>query len=435
MYEESWSTGKVEHIYEGTKIAKELLERIPPFCENKLMVQLVCYLILHHDDTNYSYPICEKGRNQGVISNPRKFENLFDLSLIKMIDESSLKIMVEIIREADALQGTDYVGIKRTWEYSLERSLPLFSEGSPLSAFMWEESVIGNIKLAIRRSLIDAKTEKGRQQAFKGFSSSIKLISDLCSENSIPYENEPGFDIDKLASIGFAHNTNDCNLIKYESWDILSSILRQAPLHGDPEFFPYESATIESRLVELDKISPLAKYVLSSQVELQKNIYNSLIENFALDIYSLAGIIEFTFRGKSIRLAPPIIEIYTETVGEYAGEVIALVDGLHRCTAARALGLSHIRAVVISNIDPAFPLVPLPLKWKDVESVAEVPPISEKRKFRFKSAIDLNSHFNMFPKYYYKSYEMDDNKAKYFFYRNLSYIGSDGIRMAVSHKV
>jgi hypothetical protein len=130
-------------------------------------------------------------------------------------------------------------------------------------------------------------------------------------------------------------------------------------------------------------------------------------------------------------MAPPVIARYVETMGDIKGEVWGLVDGLHRCTAAREMGISHIRAVVLSEIPPQFPLVPLPLEWRDVRVVTDVPKLYEKRKFRFEDTGSLEAFLSDFPATYADSPRpVDDRTAKYYHFWDFSALGSSGIRMS-----
>lgn len=425
--DENWSIGKVEHIRESIIISIEILSRISPFKEEPSLLQAVCYLIFKHDDTNYSFPIQQNGYSK--LSEPHKFEKLFDWSTISCIDSESLLLMIKILREADALLGTGDEGAIRTWTYSLNRSLPPVSNGSPLSSFAWEESAMGNVRLAAKRALVDAKTHFGRTIATNGYRKTEEFIANICERNGITYESEPGLEtggIDKLET----EPNKECHVLGYRNWSSLVNTLRCSPLQGDHTLLPYAGANINSRLIPIDNISPLSRYVLRIQTQFHQKIFQSLFNNYALDIFNLSGIIEFNLDGKLIKLSPPIVEHYQEERGELTGDIFALVDGLHRCYTARKLGLTHIRVVLISDIAPQFPLVPLPLHWSDVSIVDEVPPLSKKRKFRFETIQDLMFHFDRYPKVYSNSpLPSDKDNAKYYTYRDLSTIGSDGIRM------
>lgn len=427
-----WSVGKVEHIRESVSIAISVLSEISPFKEDSQLMQLTCYIILHHDDTNYSFPIQKHG--YGEVYEPNNYKDLFDWSAISSIENADLELMVNIMQEADSLMGIGEKGADRTWQYSLNRSVPPFSNGNPLDAVMWEESAGSNVILGAKRALLDAISTDGRQEAKDGFRITKNYLKKICDRNGILYEPDPRLEISDL-EYGKLQKSNNCKVVGYQNWDLLVSLLRRVPLRGDPTLFPYSGATIKSVILPITKLNPTSYYVLDSQIELHKKISQNLVQNYALDIFNLSGIIEFYLNGEHYKLAPLIVELYKETSGEIKGEVYALVDGLHRCYTAKQLGLTHIRAVLISDIAPQFPLVPLPLKWTDVKKTTEVPNPSNKRKYRFNEIQKFHALIEKFPLVYPQSSILDNpSEVKYYTYRDLSEIGSDGIRMAKDKK-
>ena len=60
-------------------------------------------------------------------------------------------------------------------------------------------------------------------------------------------------------------------------------------------------------------------------------------------------------------MLPPIVE-------EYDREGLLLVDGMHRTTLARRMGMKIIRAIVVRNINSDFAITrrQLPNKWSEV---------------------------------------------------------------------
>lgn len=194
-------------------------------------------------------------------------------------------------------------------------------------------------------------------------------------------------------------------------------------LNGDPLQFPYADARIENQLVDIDRLSPLSLYVVTDQLRLHEQLRTSYLTNYALDLLELSGIVHVRRGTDVFRIAPPIVEVYTETEGDINGEIWALVDGLHRCMLARKLGLACIRAVVIFNVPKRFPLVPLPLSWEEVGARADVPEPIAKRKFRYPS-------LGSFPEIPWSSVKITKDNYLYFFYRDLSPLGSSGIRRA-----
>jgi len=422
----SWSSDRVEHIEEGVHIAREALASVAPFDTDPDRLRQVCYLILHHDDTNYSFPIKTRCGTPAVSASLREqFEWLHVLSE----EDKSIRAMLAILREADAVTATGAKGAERTLKYSLARGLPLFAAGNPLNAWMWEESAVGNVRLAAKRALLDAFTARGKDVAWKGYLEAEELIRALAEENGVTYEQE--VHLSKLCGIARSPGDDDLHMNRLRSWEQLVDILRRVELKGDAGIHPYQEATIESKLVEIERLSPLAYYVLKSQLKAGKQLFRKFLTRYGLDPFDLSGIVEFTNGGTEYLLAPPIIEVYTEHKGRLAGKQIwALVDGLHRFVNARRDGYSRIRAVVISNIPEHLPLVPLPLRWEDVKIADNIPEETRKREFRFPDCDSLPdiSWFSSAPT------PVTARDCRYFFYRDLSELGSSGIRKVTKNE-
>lgn len=414
----SWSSDRFEHIKESVRIAQEALATVEPFDTDSDRLRQVCYLILHHDQTNYSFPIKTRG-GKPAISVP--FQEKLGWPYVPPDEEKSVRTMLAILREADALTATGAEGAKRTLEYSRFRGVPLFAAGNPLNAWMWEESAVGNVRLAAKRALLDAFTARGKDIAWQGYLETEELIRALAEENGVAYQQE--VHLSHLRGIARHLSDEKFHINRVHSFKKLADTLRRVKLKGDASLYPYQEATIESRLVEIDSLYPLAYYVLTSQLEIGNQLRQRFLTHYALDPFDLSGIVEFTNRSTECLLAPPIVEVYIEQEDSLRDkEVRALVDGLHRCVNAKRLGFSRIRALVISNIPEHLPLVPLPLRWADVEIVDNIPKQAAKRKFRFP---DIES----FPDIsWFSSAPVTAQDCPYFFYRDLSPIGSSGIR-------
>jgi len=414
----SWSFDRIEHIEESVRIAQETLATVAPFDTDPDRLRQVCYLILYHDQTNYSFPIKTRG-GKPAISVP--FPKQFGWPYILPDEEKSVHAMLAILRQADALTATGTEGAKRTLEYSRSRGIPLFAAGNPLNAWMWEESAVGNARLAAKRALLDAFTRRGKEIAWQGYLEAEEFIRELAEENGVPYHQE--MHLSDLHGIVQQPSNDMFRINRVHSWEELVDTLRHIKLHGDADLHPYHEATIESRLVEIDSLSPTAYYALTSQLETGNQLRQRFLTHYALDPFDLSGIVELPDGDEGRRIAPPLVEVYIEQQGPLKGKrVQALVDGLHRCLNAKHLGFSRIRAVVISNIPEHLPLVPLPLRWKDVRLVDKIPEEAEKRAFRFpdlKSFPDITS---------ISSVPVTAQNCRYFFYRELRPLGSSGIR-------
>jgi len=113
-----------------------------------------------------------------------------------------------------------------------------------------------------------------------------------------------------------------------------------------------------------------------------------------------------------------VVEVTEEVIDGKAQSVLALVDGLHRCFAAARDGVRAIRVVVISGAP--VPLMALPVEWKQVLELDDVP--SVKRILRFTSAQEWRDHCPDFAAH------IPSLAWEYFFYRNFAPLGSGGPR-------
>jgi len=417
--EPSWSSDRGEHIVAGARIAREILTAILPFAQDEKRLDQVCYLILNHDQTNYSFPIATR---DGEVADPVSEERDV-IRADNLAEEKKLQAMLAILNDADSRSSTGSTGAEKTLKYSVSRGVPGFASGNPLNAWMWEESAVGNVRLAAKRALLDACTAASRELAWQGYREAEEYIETFCKNNGVKYTAE----MCREALRSTPPNPRDTSLeiTRLEPWGRLASALQRVNLHGDALLFPYAAATIESRIVEINRLSPLSRYVLAGQVKLHEQLRGLFLAKYALDPLDLSGIIEFRWEGKTYRMGPPIVEVYQEEEGELKGEVWALVDGLHRCFFAKRSGLSNIRVVVIRQVPSHFPLVPLPVRWEDVTEVEDVPRETQKRKFRYpelRSFLDISWFSGAKP--------ATDHDARYFFFRDLSPLASLGIRQS-----
>lgn len=407
--DKGWSIDLREHVYEGMKIAHNSLPKIPLFAENPGKIREVEWLILNHDNTNYSFPI--KGRG----GSPAINRSFVAESEGAMNANEELSALLSILKEADSRLGTGTKGAERTLNFNLKQSLPLFARGDPLRAWMWGESAIGSVRLAAKRAILDARTQKGKEIAWQGYLGAEKLIEKECVRNGLLYQPELG--LEEFRSIKEEDISGDLEIIRVHPWEELEGVLRQVSLSGDPTLFPYVTASIESRALEVREVHPLSLYALSDKVEFHKRLRELFLANYALDLLDLSGIIEFRTGGKDHVIAPPLVEI-----SALDNNKVLLVDGIHRFLMAPEVNISKVRSIVISNVPNHFPLLPLPLLWEDIKFYEDVPPQTKKRRFRFpdlESFPDISS---------FSDVEVNEKNYLYFFYRNLEHLGSSGIR-------
>jgi hypothetical protein len=225
---------------------------------------------------------------------------------------------------------------------------------------------------------------------------------------------------------------------RFLPWPELESRLRnRVTLVGDPSEYPYTEAVMIPKRVAISELRPISKYILRAHIQQQELFYNELLHKYKLSMFDLTGILEYQLKKTAMddevidransamifHMAPPIVERYYEPAE--ASEVSAIVDGLHRVSLARMLQLTHIWIIEISHVDEKYPLLALPVSWDDVIPTDTVPPQNEKRLFRYPSFEDFQRDIP----HIHTSLATRENYM-YYFYRDLSTLGSGGIRLA-----
>jgi hypothetical protein len=421
-HQPDWSQDRREHIAASMSHAAALLPTLPIFSQHPALLPVVLYLIAYHDDTNYKFPSLVWDGAVMPVKLGAFAEQIaaFEASLSA---EASLRLrlLLSVLREADARAATDTRGAERTYRYSVSRGLPVFAPGDPLNAWAWEESAVGNIRVAARRLLIDAVSQTGQQQARASYAAAETLVQHLCAQHGVAYtpESVPA-DPAVVGPLSEPLEDQSFRIVRYLGWDAVEALLQDVRLNGDKTLKPYAEAQIRARYLRIADLRPSAYYALNSQLDGHRFLHRSLEREYAFSLFDLSGALDY-FVGETLyRMGPPLIETYFEPD---EGQVVSvIVDGLHRIMLAREMGLEHIWAVEITGIPPQFPLVPLPLRWHDVRLMDEVPALEAKRRFRF-------ARLDQFPDISALSgVTVDEKTYRYFFYRDLSPLGSPGIR-------
>lgn len=408
---ERWSIDCLEHIESGKRLASEILSRNILFRDSPDRIAQVLHLIEHHDDTTYSFPTstCD---GRPVLSNPAQQRCHLNTSLAILQEaDSRIHAMVNCIPE-----------IAQEWQ---ERGVPLFAAGSaPLETWRWMDSVIGNVRLAARRAVLDARTSGGHYAAIEAYWQLEDYLRKQCDIAGIAYKVEACPPTMREASIvRVADKSFDLQIVAFHAWDELEHTLRATPLLYDRTTHPYQHARIQLGLVDLDALSPMALYVLRGRLEEVLELHDVMMVTYCLGIWDVPGLLEFRYNSEEVqRLAPPVVEEYVETAWPGNPRLMGLVDGLHRCIAARNVGLSRVRAVVASDVP--YPLVPLPVHWRDIRTYDDCnpPPSCMKRYFRYQALPDFP--FELYP----TSIPVTEDNFQYFFYRDWSVLGSRGRR-------
>lgn len=203
-------------------------------------------------------------------------------------------------------------------------------------------------------------------------------------------------------------------------WEALETALRAVPLRGDARLHPYQTAHFSRRQMPIATLSPTAFYVLTDQLDQHRSFAKRLRDDLGCDLFGLDELLAYDQDGRDWRIGPVIVETADEP--SLGRPVSAIVDGLHRVWLAREQGRDMVAVVEITAIPAHFPLVPLPLQWSDLAVVERVPANEQKRRFRFPTLSDFPdvSGFSDVP--------ITVENYLYFFYRDLSGLGSGGVR-------
>ena len=192
-------------------------------------------------------------------------------------------------------------------------------------------------------------------------------------------------------------NVQDITLEGIEPMDKAFARLRKAPMDkvGDEEILVYEHASLSLRDVDLDLVSPTSLYVLEENLTFQRELRQYLMERYDIDTLDLPGVLHLRGPDGIIGMAPPVVELYQDSVfvnpqegdEEYIKPIMVdfaiLLDGIHRGMLAREIG-TMLRCVVIKNALSVCLPYAHPNSWDDVRVCEKVPSI--KKRYRRKNA-------------------------------------------------
>ena len=151
--------------------------------------------------------------------------------------------------------------------------------------------------------------------------------------------------------------------------------VRNVTMLNDKLVFPYKDADISIEDVNLDEILPTQLYVLQQNLEVQKSIRESLLENNC-DTLQLFGGIVLQNCGITTGMLPPVVE----DDGEHRP---CLIDGTHRAYLAKQLGMRSMVIVHISGVPIEMPMIPLPNRWDEIVEY-EIIPTDKNLKKRYR---------------------------------------------------
>jgi len=404
---DQWGVDAVEHLEEGVRLGMEILSQIQAFEGQPERVDQIRTLIAHHDDTTYAFP--SKARGGAPAAAGRS-----DVS-------SGTGPELLLLREADAIVHTHGDEIARSIKAWQEQDVPWFTEHGPqVASWMWHECVAANLRLSSKRAVLDASTENGRHRARGAYDRLEELIKRECERSGVPYQAEictPGLRESSVQRM--AHRSFDLKIVAFHGWDAFEKALRACPLKYDSSIHPYDNAEIRSEIREINGLTPMALYVFENRITEVLELHDALMIRYCFGLWDLPGWLTFTYNSPAKQdIAPPLIEEYNESKAFSAPrDILAIVDGLHRCTTAQDTGVGRIRVVLASQVN--YPVVPLPVTWPEVQRL-------RKRHYRYNS---LDEFLRECPHAQGESeIEITDRKYRYWYYRDLSTFGSQGER-------
>ena len=260
----------------------------------------------------------------------------------------------------------------------------------------------------------------GRIAANAGYKAATRFVAELCERNGVELTEESFMRFRDQTTEHDVAARDRLKVIAYRAWEFLESGLRDVRMLVDRALKPYAKAKIRLVQIPVTDLDPIANYVLKSQLGQLRLAQADLCSQYALSLFDLTASLNTKCAATLFRQVPPVIERYFEPTEQRMVNVV--IDGLHRVFLARELELDKIWVVQITEVPDEYPVVSLPVRWEDVRPVIRVPANRAKRKFRYSSTKDFPDLSGL------TNTEVTEENYLYFFYRDLSALGSSGIR-------
>jgi len=337
----------------------------PLFAQTPMLLDAVCYLIAHHDDSSYKFPSLVWQGGVGKIGLDRYAVKMAEFAgRLSAAQRHRLHVLLSLLREADALTAAGKDGAERTFLFARSKGLPVFAQGNPLNAWCWEECAIGNVRLAAKRALIDAGTPQGRTIAWESYRATEAYVAMICASEGVGYIPEtlsvgddevPSFAVDAESLV---------EITAYADWPTLAHRLHTLNAHDI-------SAPARICRLAVEQLPVVASESASALLQDLVALQSRFVSEYALSLFDLTGILEFRWQNKIYCIAPPMIERPTSEVAS----AIILLDGAPRAALARQLGINALWMVECAATLPENHA----LTWQEI-SVATMQRMTDGRK-------------------------------------------------------
>ncbi len=177
--------------------------------------------------------------------------------------------------------------------------------------------------------------------------------------------------------------------VEHLSSELIRETLRQVPLVGTPSERPYARATIEWDVAQKHAELYYAQlYLLKPQLEVIQSLASQLQKILARNPFRLDCGLRLVLRFARDEAVPqfcywfpPILE---EAFLPDGRSVLLVADGMHRVFLSSSYDRSHVSAIRVTNLDPAFPYYAYPQArdWGKLALLDAKPPPSARKTYR-----------------------------------------------------
>ena len=168
--------------------------------------------------------------------------------------------------------------------------------------------------------------------------------------------------------------------------------IEKAPLlkkdENGNDILPYRNAQITFEDIAINSFRPTTLYVVRKNLEAQIRLSKELAA-VGQDPLELDSALRITDDDQEYDLIPPIVE-------EDKEDGLILVDGAHRIYVARQCGRPIVRALILREVDPEYPIYAHANNWDEVIEYDETPPTHLKKKYRVDDPYALYRDFSGF---------------------------------------